>query len=658
MTSKYLEAAQIGPIHVRNRIIMGSMHTGLEEHKTLDELAEFYRIRAKGEVGLIITGGIGPDPIGAVVAGGATMMNAQDAQKHKVVTDAVHSEGGKIAMQILHAGRYAFNPKLVSASAVKAPISPIAPRALEASEIPQIIESFANSAFWAQQAGYDGVEIMGSEGYLINQFLAKRTNRRDDEWGGSLENRMRFAIEIVRETRKKVGADFGIIFRISLLELVEDGQTWDDVVALAKALEASGVDCLNSGFGWHEARIPTIAASVPPMPFLDLTARLKKEVSIPVVAANRFFEPEQIEAAIDEGKADFVAMARPFLADADFVKKAREGGLIMPCIACNQACLDNIFSMKSASCLVNPRAARETKMPIIPTKEPKSIAIVGAGPAGMSAAIVLSERGHKVTIFEANDALGGQLRYAAEIPGKEDFKRLLKYFETAMQLFQIQIHHKKATEDDLKGFDEVIIATGVRPRIPEIEGVTSARPYDDVILNGSTAKSVAILGSGPIGFDVATFLIEDAKTLEEWRHEWGIVDPAEAAGGLGKPAFEKTQKQITMLQRSSSKFGKSLGKTTGWIHRAKLQAAGVEMIGSASYEAISKDGISVSQPDAEQFIAAEEVILCAGQEAQRELYDQLVASGMSPHIIGGAKDAKGIDAVRAIAEAFALALNL
>ncbi len=661
MTDKYLKPAKIGAMDLRNRVIMGSMHTGLEEHKTLDDLAAFYRERAEGEVGLIITGGIGPNPEGAVFQGGAVMMNESDAAKHKIVTDTVHKAGGKIAMQILHSGRYAINPKCVAPSAMKAPINPFPPKALETAEVYQVIDDFANCAVFAKEAGYDGVEIMGSEGYLINQFLVTHTNQRDDEFGGSYKNRMRFAVEIVRKTRAAVGKDFGIIYRISLLDLIENGSTWDEISQLAKALENEGVDAFNSGFGWHEARIPTIAASVPPTPFLDFTARLKSQTDLPVIAANRFFEPAQIEKAIDNGQADFVAMARPFLADAHFVRKAQDTSLIMPCIACNQACLDRIFAMKPASCLVNPRAGREVKMPIVATENPKNVAIVGAGPAGLSAALVLKERGHKATIFEQSGEIGGQLKYAAKIPGKEDFKRLLGYYADAIEQSQIQVKYEAATIGNLKEFDEIVIATGVLSRVPEIDGVNSknVRTYDDLIKNGSNAKELTLVGSGPIGFDVASFLLEDEGIdTDKWRSEWGVGDPSDSAGGLSIRHHDEPKRSITMLQRSTTRFGKALGKTTGWIHKARLDHADVKMIGGVEYKSIDETGISVEVDEASQSISSEEIILCAGQESQRNLFDELENGGISAHIIGGAKDARKIDAERAILEAYQLALTL
>lgn len=595
------------------------------------------------------------------MAGGATMMDEADVAKHKIITETVHQAGGKIALQLLHAGRYAINPNCVAPSSIKAPINPIVPRALSADEVFQTINDFANAAKFAQAAGYDGVEIMGSEGYLINQFLVAHTNQRDDEFGGSYENRMRFAIEIVKQTRAITGVNFAIIFRISLLDLVDNGSTWDEIILLAHALEAAGVDAFNSGFGWHEARIPTIAASVPAMPFLDFTARLKSAVSLPVIAANRFFEPRQIEEAIDKNQADFVAMARPFLADADFVKKAKAGALIMPCIACNQACLDHIFSMKPASCLVNPRAARETKMPIILTKKPKNIAIVGAGPAGLSAALMLSSRGHKATIFEQSDEIGGQLKYAAKIPGKEDFKRLLSYYADAIEQAQIQIRHEMASVEKLKSFDDIIIATGVLPRIPEIEGIENpnVRSYDDLILNGSDAQNITIIGSGPIGFDVASYLLETRDiSLQQWRDEWGVGDPNSSKGGIKIPHPKTNQRQITMLQRSTTRFGKALGKTTGWIHKAKLDRADVRMIGGATYQEIDANKVVISLEEGHEEILSDEIVLCAGQVAQRTLFDELVSAGLNPHIIGGAKNAEKIDAVRAIYEAYQLALSL
>ncbi len=535
MTNDFRKPAQIGAVTLRNRVIMGSMHTGLEEHPELSALAEFYRERAKGGAGLIITGGIAPNKAGVVFQGGAQMSRVEDAKKHEIVTDAVRAEGGKIFMQILHAGRYAITPDLVAPSAIQAPISPFTPKALSAEEVESTIEDFAQAAILAQKAGYDGVEIMGSEGYLINQFLVTHTNQREDEWGGEYPNRMRFAVEITRRIRAATGKQFGIIFRISLLDLIENGSSEEEIRTLALAIEAAGADALNSGFGWHEARIPTIAASVPPIPFLDFTKRLKSWVSIPVIAANRFYEPSQIDAAIQNESADFVAMARPFLADAHFMNKTETPAEIAPCIACNQACLDRIFSLKSASCLVNPRAGRETELSPTQAQNPQSIAVIGAGPAGLTAAITLAERGHKVTLFEAQSEIGGQLKLAAQIPGKEDFKRLLAYYETMLQHYQIPIRYEKASPSALAEFATIVIATGVRPRIPEVEGIENAVPYDVLINEGTNAKSVAIIGSGPIGFDVASLLVEKGEeTVESWRENWGVTTADQSRGGLAK----------------------------------------------------------------------------------------------------------------------------
>ncbi len=653
------KAANIGSVKLRNRVIMGSMHTGLEEAKDLGALAEFYRERAAGGVGLIVTGGISPNKAGVVFAGGSEMSSHEHVQKHKIVTKTVHDAGGKIFMQILHAGRYALTPDLVAPSEIKSPITPLTPKALTSEEIEQTIEDFALCAELSLEAGYDVVEVMGSEGYLINQFLVTHTNKREDDWGGSYANRMRFPIEIIRRIRARVGSKFGIIFRISLLDLVENGSTKEEVKALAEALEHSGVDALNSGFGWHEARVPTIAANVPPTPFLDLTEELKSWVGIPVIAANRFFEPSQIDNAIKSGKADFVAMARPFLADAEFMKKLGEPEEIVPCIACNQACLDRIFQMKHASCLVNPRACRETSMKIEPASSPNKIAVVGAGPAGLSASILLSERGHHVSLFEASGEIGGQLKLAAKIPGKEDFKRLLDHYQTMIERRQIALRFEEAQADQLAAFDVVVIATGVRPRVADIDGIENGLKYDDLINSGSEAKTVAILGSGPIGFDVASLLLDTrTETVEDWRKEWGVSGTDQSPGGLGQRDTPAAARNVTMFQRSTKRFGRALGKTTGWIHRMRLERAGVEMIGGVDYQNVNDEGVVYSKDGEMQRVNAELVAICTGQESVNALYDECLSKGIDVHIIGGAKDAHKIDAERAIFEAYDLALKL
>jgi 2,4-dienoyl-CoA reductase (NADPH2) len=635
------------------------MHTNLEETGDWNRVAEFYAARARGGVGLMVTGGMAPNREGGVFPGAAGLFSEKDIANHRMVTDRVHEAGGRIAMQILHAGRYAYGPECVSASPIKSPISPFPPKELDAEGIEKQIADIVTAATRAREAGYDGVEVMGSEGYFLNQFLVRHTNKRTDDWGGAYENRMRLPVEVVRRVREAVGPDFIVIYRISLIDLVPDGSTWDEVVLLAKAIEAAGASLLNTGIGWHEARVPTIATSVPRAAFTWLTARLRPEVSIPVITSNRINTPEVAEEILAGGQADMVSLARPFLADPDFVAKAEAGRAdeIAPCIACNQACLDHTFQGKISSCLVNPVAGHETELTIAPTDRPKTIAVVGAGPAGLSAAITAAGRGHRVTLFDRASEIGGQLTMARRIPGKEEFYGLTDWFATMLERTGVEQRlGTEATPDLLAPFDEVIIATGVTPRDPGIvvEG-GQVVSYIDILTGRVTAgPRVAIVGAGGIGFDVAEFLtVDDSPTLdlEEWKREWGVGDPADAPGGLASPEPEPPLRKVTLLQRKAERPGRRLGKTTGWIHRAALHAKGVKMIGGVNYERVTPEGLHVSYGEAREnptLIEADTVVLCAGQLSERSLADQLIEAGRKPHVIGGADVAGELDAKRAI----------
>jgi 2,4-dienoyl-CoA reductase (NADPH2) len=579
---------------------------------------------------------------------------------HRLVTDRVHKAGGLIAMQILHAGRYAYGPDCVSASAVKSPISPFVPKELDEEGIEKQIADIVTAATRARDAGYDGVEVMGSEGYFLNQFLVRHVNKRTDRWGGAYENRMRLPVEVVRRVRAAVGPDFIVIYRISLIDLVPDGSSWDEVVTLARAIEAAGASLLNTGIGWHEARVPTIATSVPRAAFAWLTARLRPEVGIPVITSNRINTPDLAEDILARGQADMVSMARPFLADPDFVAKAASGRAdeIAPCIACNQACLDHTFQGKISSCLVNPRAGFETELEIVPAAAPRSVAVVGAGPAGMSAAITAAMRGHRVTLFDRAAQIGGQLTMARVIPGKEEFHGLTDWFATMLERSGVTLRlGETADVAQLDGFDEVIVATGVAPRDPAIPASGGqVVSYIDILTGAVTAgPRVAVIGAGGIGFDVAEFLTQsgESPTLHpaEWRREWGVGDPAQTPGGLTPPQPEAPARQVTLLQRKPGKPGKTLGKTTGWIHRAALAAKGVKMIGGVNYERITAEGLHVSFGEAREnptLIEADTVVICAGQLSERGLADRLIAAGRRPHVIGGADVAGELDAKRAI----------
>lgn len=667
-----LAPLDLGFTTLKNRILMGSMHTGLEETKDWDRVAEFYAERARGGVALMVTGGMSPNREGGVFAGAAGLFSDEDIANHKTVTDRVHQAGGKIAMQILHAGRYAYSPECVAPSAIKSPISPFPPKELDEEGIEKQIADIALSAQRAQQAGYDGVEVMGSEGYFLNQFLVTHTNKREDRWGGSYENRMRLPIEVVKRVRAAVGSDFIIIYRLSMIDLVPNGSTFDEVVQLAKEIEKAGATIINTGIGWHEARIPTIATSVPRRAFTWVTKKLMGHVSVPVITSNRINTPEVGEAVLADGCADMVSMARPFLADSHFVAKAEAGrsDTIAPCIACNQACLDHTFSGKISSCLVNPRACHETELTITAASDIKSIAVVGSGPAGLSAALTASERGHKVDLFDKAEEIGGQLNMAKQVPGKEEFFGLVDWYRAMLSESSVEVHLGREVEaTDLGGYDEVIIATGVLPRDPQISG--QDRPdvlsYIDVLRHKKdVGPRVAIVGAGGIGFDVAEYLVtEDSPTedLDAWLEEWGVADPEDRRGGLAAkgPDPDDPARQVTLLQRKSEKLGKRLGKTTGWIHRASLAMKDVKMIGGVNYERIDAEGLHVSYGEAREnpeIIEADTVILCAGQVSERSLADALVEKGITPHVIGGADVATELDAKRAIDQGTRLAAKL
>ena len=668
-----LAPLDLGFTTLKNRVLMGSMHTGLEESRDWNRVAEFYADRARGQAALIVTGGMAPSKEGGVFPGAAGLFNDQDIANHKIVTDRVHAADGKIAMQILHAGRYAYGPECVSASAVKSPISPFPPKELDEEGIEKQINDFIVAATRAQQAGYDGVEIMGSEGYFINQFLALHTNKRTDRWGGTYENRMRLPVEIVRRVREAVGTDFIIIYRLSMIDLVPNGSTFDEVILLAKAVEDAGTTIINTGIGWHEARIPTIATSVPRAAFTWITKKLMGEVSIPVITSNRINTPEVAEEVLSSGAANMVSMARPFLADAKFVSKAMAGKAdqIAPCIACNQACLDHTFGGKMTSCLVNPRACHETELVIEPTADAKKIAVVGAGPAGLGTAMTAAERGHSVTLFDRADDVGGQLNMAKQVPGKEEFWGLVDWYRTMMATSGVDVRlNTEVNADDLADFDEVIIATGVVPRDVGIPGQNGANvlSYIDVLRGkAEVGKRVAIIGAGGIGFDVAETLVHEgvspAVDLDAWKEEWGVGDPSETPGGLALsgPTPDAPAREVTLLQRKATKHGKGLGKTTGWIHRAALKMKNVKMVGGVNYERIEEGGLYVSFGEARenpQLIEADTIVLCAGQLPERSLADALEAKGVPCHVIGGADVAAELDAKRAINQGTRLAASL
>ena len=664
-----LEPLDLGFVTLPNRVLMGSMHVGLEEAEGgFERMAAFYAERARGGVGLIVTGGIAPNEQGRPWQMGAALTTEEEAEQHKVVTSAVHAEGGRIALQILHFGRYAYHPELVAPSPIQAPISAFTPHEMTVADIETTIDDFARCAALAKDAGYDGVEIMGSERYLIIEFIAQRTNQRTDAWGGSYANRVRFAVEIVRRVRERVGDDFIIIFRLSMLDLVEGGSTLDEVIELAQALEAAGVTILNSGIGWHEARIPTIATSVPRGAFTWVTEQLKGKVGIPLVTSNRINTPEVAERVLASGQADMVSMARPFLADPDFVNKAAadKADRINTCIACNQACLDHTFQLKLTSCLVNPRACHETVLVIEPTQSSRRIAVVGAGPAGLAAAVTAAQRGHDVTLFDADDRIGGQFNLAAQIPGKEEFTETLRYYRNALMDTGVEVRlGARVGPDELTGFDEVILATGVTPRIPDIPGIDHPKvvSYLDVLRDHvPVGRSVAIMGAGGIGFDVAEYLTQSgpSATVEPDRFyaQWGIDATHSNRGGIVEPKPEPAAREVTLLQRKETKVGAGLGKTTGWIHRTELKKRGVRMVPGVTYERIDDAGLHVNVDGTAQVLDVETIVVCTGQEPQRALLAELESAGVSVQVIGGADVAAELDAKRAIKQGTEVAAAL
>ncbi len=664
MYEKLLSPLDLGFTTLKNRVLMGSMHTMLEEAPNgFERAAAFYAERARGQVGLIVTGGIAPNKEGWVGPHSAKLSTEEEIAPHQFITNAVHQEGGKICMQILHSGRYGYHAHNVAPSPIQAPINPMKPRELTTEDVYGTIEDFAECARLAQKAGYDGVEVMGSEGYLINQFIVKRTNHREDEWGGPYENRMRFPIEIVKAVRKAVGTDFIIIYRLSMLDLVEGGSTWEEVVMLAKELEKAGATIINTGIGWHEARIPTIATVVPRGGFAWVTKRLMGEVSIPLITTNRINMPDVAENILQDGCADMVSMARPFLADADIVKKSIENRAdeINTCIACNQACLDHTFQIQISSCLVNPRACHETLLNYPPVSTAKKLAVVGAGPAGLAAATIAAERGHEVDLFEAEDKIGGQFNMAKVIPGKEEYAETIRYYQSMIDKHGVRLHlNTRADLDQLKagGYDEVIICTGVTPREVDFEGANDPKvvSYVDVLYRDKeVGKKVAIVGAGGIGFDVAEFLAHQGNPpsmdVEAFMKEWGVDMEYKVGGANAEAQPEPSPREIYLLKRSTGKHGKGLGKTTGWIHRASLNMKKVQMLANVTYEKVDGAGLHISVNGEPQVLDVDNIVVCAGQEPLRDLYDGLVAAGVNAHLIGGAKEAAELDAKRAIKEA-------
>ncbi|WP_149826650.1 NADPH-dependent 2,4-dienoyl-CoA reductase [Streptomyces tailanensis] len=664
-----LSPLDLGFTTLPNRVLMGSMHVGLEEaERGFARMAEFYAARARGGVGLIVTGGIAPNEAGRPYEGGAKLTTDAEADKHREITRAVHREGGRIAMQILHFGRYAYHRDLVAPSALQAPISPYIPHELTDAEVEQTIDDYARTARLARRAGYDGVEIMGSEGYLINEFIAQGTNHRTDRWGGSYENRMRFPVEIVRRVREAVGEDFIVVYRLSMLDLVPGGSSFDEVVTLAKAVEAAGATIINTGIGWHEARIPTIATSVPRGAYTWVTRKLMGAVQVPLVTTNRINTPELAERLLADGHADMVSMARPMLADPDFVNKAAAGTpeAINTCIGCNQACLDHTFSGKITSCLVNPRACHETELVLSPTRLRKRVAVVGAGPAGLACAVTAAERGHEVTLFDAANEIGGQLNVARKVPGKQEFDETLRYFRHRLDTHGVHVRlNTCVTADDLTAYDEVVVATGVTPRTPELPGVDHPKVlgYLDVLRDGApVGDRVAILGAGGIGFDVAEYLTDGGEKASEdpaaYFRQWGVDMDYAAPGGLARPERPTPPRSVHLLQRRTSKVGAGLGKTTGWIHRTELKHRGVTMVPGAQYDLIDDAGLHITVDGVRQVLDVDTVVLCTGQEPRRDLYDDLLAAGRSAHLIGGADIAAELDAKRAIKQGTELAAAL
>ena len=677
----------LGFTTLRNRVLMGSMHTGLEDRaRDFPKLAAYFGERAAGGAGLIVTGGFSPNMMGWLTPFSSKLSWPWEARKHRQVTSAVHAHGAKICLQLLHAGRYSYHPLSVAPSKVKSPINPFTPRALTGFGVERTISAYANAARLARDGGYDGVEVMGSEGYLINQFLSARTNRRGDGWGGDLQKRMRFATEIVRRVREACGPDFIIIYRLSMLELVPEGSGWEDIVAQAKAIEAAGATILNTGIGWHEARVPTIATSVPRAAFAGVTAKLRPEVKLPLVATNRINMPDVAEGILAGGGADLISMARPLLADPEWANKARAGRAdrINTCIACNQACLDHVFEQKKASCLVNPRACAETELNYMKTRAPKRVAVVGAGPAGLACATVAAERGHRVTLFDAADEIGGQFNLAKRIPGKEEFHETLRYFRHRIEDTGVELRLSTMVDaDTLKDFDEVVLATGIRPRKVELAGIDHAKvvSYLDVLsCRVVPGARVAIIGAGGIGFDVAEYLVHmpilDATAFDlrpphgaaehrsstldpqRWMAEWGVDPTFSGPGGLRKAEPEPPTREVWLLQRSPGKPGAKLGKTTGWIHRAALKAKQVAMLGGVEYLGVDDTGFRIRVEGKEQTLPVDHVVICAGQEPRRELFDALQAAGVATHLIGGADVAAELDAKRAIAQGSRVASGL
>lgn len=664
-----LSPLDLGFTTLPNRVLMGSMHIGLEEvERGFERMAAFYAERARGGVGLMVTGGIAPNARGCSFPGGAKMTTEAEAEQHALVTSAVHAAGGRIAMQILHFGRYAHHPDLVAPSAIQAPISAFTPHALDDDEVEETIEDFVRAAELARRAGYDGVEIMGSEGYLVNEFIASATNHRTDRWGGSYENRIRFPVEIVRRVRERVGSDFILIYRLSMLDLVPGGSSLEEVVRLGREIEAAGATIINTGIGWHEARIPTIATSVPRGAYTWVTEKVRGAVSVPLVTSNRINTPEVAEEVLASGRADMVSMARPFLADPDFVAKAAadRADAINTCIGCNQACLDHIFSGKVTSCLVNPRACHETELTLSPTRTVKRVAVVGAGPAGLACAVSASERGHEVTLFDAAEEVGGQLNVARKVPGKEEFDETLRYFRTRLREEKVELRlGTRVTADALGGFDEVVLATGVTPRSPGIPGQDhpSVVGYLDVLRDGApVGDRVAIIGAGGIGFDVAEFLTDSGDAAssdpEVFFRQWGVDTEYRERGGLRTPERAKTPRTVHLIQRRTGKVGAGLGKTTGWIHRTELRHRGVTTIAGAAYDRIDDEGLHLTVGGEQHLLPVDTIVLCAGQEPRRDLYEELLAAGRSTHLIGGADVAAELDAKRAIRQGTELAASL
>ncbi|PKV64352.1 2,4-dienoyl-CoA reductase (NADPH2) [Polaribacter sp. Hel1_33_96] len=667
------EPLDLGFTTLKNRILMGSMHTGLEEEKNaIDKISTYYAERAKGGVGLIVTGGISPNIQGWTGPFAARMSSTKHAIQHQKITNAVHKEGGKICMQILHSGRYGYHPFNVAPSKIKSPITPFKPFKLTQSGIKRTIRDFVNCAELSKMAGYDGVEIMGSEGYLINQFIAKRTNKRTDNYGGAYENRMRLPIELVKQTREAVGKEFIIIYRLSMLDLVENGSSWEEVVQLGKEIEKAGATIINTGIGWHEARIPTIATSVPRGAFTWVTKKMKEELSIPLITSNRINMPETAEKILSEGDADMISMARPFLADSEWVNKAAQDRVdeINTCIGCNQACLDHVFEQEVASCLVNPRACHETELNYYPTESQKKIAVIGAGPAGLAASTIAAQRGHLVTLFDADKEIGGQFNLAKQIPGKEEFYETLRYFKKQIELHQVSLKlNTRVSEDDLKDsdFDEIIVATGIKPRELKIEGINHQKvlSYIDVLkFKKPVGKRVAVIGAGGIGFDVSEYLTHEGEStslnIDAWLKEWGIDKTLEARAGIEgeKPLIHAASREIFMFKRSKGKFGGNLGKTTGWIHRSSLKKKKVQFIGDVSYTKIDDQGLHYTQNEEAKILEVDHIVICAGQIPFKELYQPLLDAGKKVHVIGGADFASELDAKRAIKQGAILAAKI